>query len=105
MSMFCTYFGCDVELTEERKIHIRTYHPDAYSYLERFPDVLLNTEVIHRDYQPNSFLFGKRYPDIFGGKYLVLVLIRDRERTWVITAYVARKITTGTEIWKLKNSL
>ena len=103
--MFCAYFACDVELTEERKKHIRIYHPDAYSYLELFQEVLLNMDVIHRDYRPNSFLFAKWYPDIFGGKYLVLVLIRDKERTWVVTAYIARKVTTGTQIWKLKSSL
>src|SRR5437764_1120961 len=105
MKMFCSYFASEVELTGEREAHILQYHPDAHSHLDRFPEVLLNPEVIHRDYRPNSFLFARRYPELLGGKYLVIVLIRERERTWIITAYVARKITTGTQIWKLNDSL
>jgi hypothetical protein len=101
--MFCTYFGCDVDLTEEREEHIRRRHPDLFpKYRHLIAEVLLNTEEIYRDIRPNSFIFTRWIPELLGGKFLAVVVIRERPRTWVVTAHVARRITTGHLIWKLK---
>jgi hypothetical protein len=101
--MFCTYFACDVEITEEREGHIRFRHPDVFPrYRHLIDDTLLNPEVVYRDVEPNSYLVCRWYPELMGGKFMVVVVIRERPRTWVVTAHVAQKITTGHLIWKLK---
>ena len=95
----CPYLGHDVELTDEREGHIRDKHPDLwrdYGHLidetVRVPDRVLRTS---RD--ADTRLFIRRFDSEISGKNVVVVVVthtEPRERHWVVTAYLANRVTT-----------
>lgn len=50
----------------------------------------------------NARLFSRWYDIIAGGKYVVVVVVADEDakRTWVVTAYIARRTAGGETEWK-----
>lgn len=51
----------------------------------------------------NARLFTKWFDDIRQGKHLIVVVVSDfipNQRNWIITAYIARKITGGIIEWQ-----
>ena len=51
---------------------------------------------------PRSLLFSRWYDDVIRGKYVVVVVVIDQgpsARAWIVTAYMAQRITGGTLEW------
>ena len=51
----------------------------------------------------NTRLFTKWFDDIRQGKHLIVVVVSDfipSPRNWIITAYIARKLTGGIIEWQ-----
>ncbi len=52
----------------------------------------------------NSLLFTRWFDNIRSGKYVVVVVIINTKspsrRNWIITSYIARKLTGGTIEWQ-----
>ena len=92
---FPSSLGKNVELTEERRQHIFQYHPDLIPFFDRSGDVLIAPDGIRRTLDdPTVLLFYRFYPDILNGKYLV-VAIKVDDRSFILTAYLARRLKTG----------
>jgi hypothetical protein len=100
----CPYLGGGVELTDQREQHIAETHPDFLpEHRQRIADTLANPDqALRRLRSSNARLFAHRYNDLIGGKYVVVVVMGDPPppvRHWVITAYIARRLTGGRIEW------
>jgi hypothetical protein len=99
----CPYLGTTVECSEERERHIVERHPELRS---RFQELLATTlrdpdEVRQSNLFPFAHLFSRWYTDVGKGKYVVVVVVGEPGgRHWVVTAYIARKLSGGTPEWK-----
>jgi hypothetical protein len=106
MSRFpCPYLKGEVELTEERERHIAERHPDLLpEYRERVAETLIDPHQVRRSGRFGSArLFSRWYLALRQGKHVVVVVVSEsepRERHWIITAYIARKLATGEVEWK-----
>ena len=100
----CPYLGVPVELTDERTQHITDTHPELR------PDHLPALELTVSDpdqIRTSSRLVGARifarwFDDIRDGKYVVGVVVADPPpsgRAWIVTAYLARRLSGGTIEW------
>jgi hypothetical protein len=100
----CPYLGGGVELTDQREQHIAEVHPDVLpEQLKRLADTLAIPDQVLRSLRStNARLFARWYNDLLGGKYMVVVVMSDPPpvvRHWVITAYIARRLTGGRIEW------
>ncbi len=105
LQFFCPYLDSEVELTQERERHILERHPDLPArYQELIANTLANPEEVRCDVRfENTLLFSLWYPTIRKGRYIVVAVVTDtipEQRNWVVTAYMARKVTQGEVIWK-----
>ncbi len=103
--LHCPYLHADVELTDERREHIRLKHPDLLpEHFERLVQTLQDPDEIRRDRRfPTSRLFSRWFDEVKSGKFVVVVVISDPgplERHWVVTAYIARSLVQGETEWK-----
>ena len=100
----CPYLTTEVELTEERELHIAARHPDLLpEQRERLAEVLANPDQIRRSVRfGRARLFSRWYTDLMRGRHIVVVVVcdpRPRERHWVITAYITTKLVEGDLEW------
>jgi hypothetical protein len=52
----------------------------------------------------NARLFARWYDDVRAGKHVVVVVVSDigpPQRHWIVTAYIARKLTEGDIEWPI----
>jgi hypothetical protein len=101
----CPYLSSEVELSEERERHIAENHPDLLpEYGDRIGATLADPDQVRRSVRfAGVRLFEKWYDDVRGGKYLVVVVVSEAgspRRHWIVTAYLARKLTGGESEWK-----
>ena len=100
----CPYLKSEVELTDERKAHIMLRHPELSDGEKYIAQVLASPTEIRRSSRfHNARLFSRSFTDFMNGKYVVVVVVTDSgaaSRSWVITAYVARKLCEGEIEWK-----
>jgi hypothetical protein len=105
-SFFCPYLQGQVELSEDRELHITQRHPDFLpNYKNKIADVLSGPDQVRKSKRfGNARLFTRWFEDVRAGKFVVIVVVTDgsapHPRHWVITAYIARKITEGEIEWK-----
>ena len=107
MSQFfaCPYLNNRVELTEERRQHIRTTHPGTLpEYQEQLEATLQSPDQIRRSTRDhNALLFSRWFDTIRTGRHLVVVVVNDDNRLtryWIVTVYTARRISGGAEVWQ-----
>jgi hypothetical protein len=106
MSRFpCPYLGGEVELTTERERHITQRHPDLLpEQRERIALTLAEPDQIRRSrWFGAAKLFSRWYTDLRGGKHVVVVVVSEPDPAglhWIITAYMARKLTEGDVLWR-----
>jgi len=101
----CPYLEGDVELTDEREQHISATHPDLLpEYLPQLIKTLADPDQVRRSTRmDNALLIARRFETIKEGKYVVVVVVTEHSltnRNWIITAYLARKLTGGTLKWQ-----
>jgi hypothetical protein len=100
----CDYLGSDVELTEEREEHILMNHPDlAPEHRKLIADTLADPDEVRRSARfANAKMFIRLFESLRGGKYVVVIVVSDASfsRNWIITSYMARKLSTGDIEWK-----
>ncbi len=106
MALFsCPYLGSEVELTDERERHIAKQHPDLLpEHGQKIADTLAKPDKVRRSARiANTWLFSRWFDALRGGKHIVVVIVgqySSPRRYWVITAYVARRLTGGELVWK-----
>jgi|SRR5947209_7377645 len=99
--IFCPYFDEKIILTDERVEHIGGQHPDLLPQYRRFIDeVIQKPDSVRRSRRmPNGYLFTRWCPEVQNGKYIVVVIVSEASRKWVITSYISRKLPQGETIW------
>jgi hypothetical protein len=105
MSRFpCPYLRGEVELTDEREKYIAIGHPDFLpEHRDKIPAVLRDPDQIRRSLRfPNARLFTRWFDAVRRGKFVVVVVVSDSPPTrhWIVTGYIARKISGGEIEWK-----
>jgi hypothetical protein len=100
----CPYLKGEVELTDEREHHIAERHPDLLpEHRDRIADTLAEPDQVRSSAQFGSAkLFSRWYYDVRRGKHVVVVVVSEPdpgERHWIITAYMARKLSEGEVEW------
>lgn len=101
----CPYLSGDVELTDERERHIAQQHPDLLpAHGQKIADTLAKPDKVRRSTRiANTWLLSRWFDALRGGKHIVVVVAgqySSPRRYWIITAYVARKLTGGELVWK-----
>jgi len=84
--------------------HIAERHPDMLPrFYEFIAGTLENPDCVRRSLRcSDARLFARRYDSILGGKYVVVVVITERQertRHWIVTAYLTRNLTAGEIEW------
>ena len=101
---YCLYLNATVELTEEREIHIAEHHPDLLpANRDRIATTLADPDQVRRSTRFSSArLFSRWYTDLVGGKHVVVVVVSQasKQRHWIATAYIARKLAEGEIEWE-----
>src|SRR5690348_14796107 len=101
---YSPYLCADVILTDERERHILFRHADLgpVSEMERMlGETLRAPEIIQKSRRDRSGLVFIRWqPDLHKGKYLLVHVINDTERKWIITAYSSHEIPEGEILWQ-----
>jgi hypothetical protein len=100
----CPYLNGDVELTAERERHITETHPDLLpTHYPKIGETLKDPDQVRRSGRyGNARMFSRWYDGRRGGKYVVVVTVSDAGpagRHWIITAYFARRLTSGVTEW------
>jgi hypothetical protein len=100
----CPYLKARVELSDERALHIAERHPDLFpEHSQRIGETLADPDEVRRSSRLGSArLFSRWFGSVRGGKYVVVVVVSDvgpQRRHWVITAYLARRLTEGEREW------
>jgi len=106
MALFsCPYLGGQVELTDERERHIAKQHPDLLpEHGQKIADTLAKPDKVRRSTRiANAWLLSRWFDTLRGGKHVVVAVVSQYSsprRYWIITAYVARRLTGGELVWK-----
>jgi hypothetical protein len=98
----CPYLGGEVELTDEREVHILTRHPDVLpDNIDRISETLSQPEAVRVSPQDaDARLFGRWYDDFLDGKYLnVVVKLDPTGRNWILTAHPSESPVRGEVLW------
>lgn len=103
--LHCPYLGQEVELSQERERHVMAQHPDLLpEHRQHIIETVADPdEVRHSKRFGNALLFSRWFQKLNGGKYVVVVVVSEggiSERSWIVTAYIARKLVEGEIEWK-----
>ena len=105
-TFLCPYLKGEVELSAERAAHIARTHPDLLpEYLAQIGQALADPDQIQRSIRMSSArMFCRWFEDVRQGKYVVVVVVvvsesTPRERHWIITAYITRRLAQGEMEW------
>ena len=84
----------EVRLTDERLRHILRRHPEMAFQMHRFAETLANPDAVSLSKSnPAVHLYYRLYPDLRGrNRYICLVVKRDRAYSFILTAYLDRRI-------------
>lgn len=95
-------FKRNIRLTDERKNHFETNHPEMENQIEKIKETLSNPDVIVKsrtDYQVE--LFYKHYPITpVTEKYMCVVVKVFTNDIFIITAYFTDSVKKGELIWQ-----
>ena len=95
-------FADQIELTDERWLHIVREHPELKLYKERIGEVLSSPDYVKKSRRDKEvLLYYKHYSDIYKGKY-ILAAVKKGLRSFVITCYITDIIKKGVTLWERK---
>ena len=100
MRFLCPRLGRLVELTVERAVHIARRHPElTLEPAELIARALADPDQVRRSRRsPSAVLFSRKH----GDRHIVVVVESEPapQRSWIITAYLARRLTGGESEWQ-----
>jgi hypothetical protein len=101
----CPWLGREIELPRERELHIEARHPDLLPrHRTELAEVLADPDIVRRNVRAASLLSLSRwYTDVRVGRHVVVVVLDDARggaRSWIVTAYAARRIRGGEVLWR-----
>ena len=91
---FTDEHGTEVRLTDERLGHILRRHPEMAFQLHRFAETLASPDAVSPSRSnPAVNLYYRLYSDLRGrNRYICLVVKRETGYSFILTAYLDRKI-------------
>ena len=94
MRSFTDERGNEVRLTDERLRHILRRHPEMAFQLHRFAETLARPDAVSPSRSnPAVQLYYRLYEDLRGrNRYVCLVVKRERIYSFILTAYLDRRI-------------
>ena len=78
-----------VTLTDERKAHILTFHPDIIRHLSRFSETLANPDIAINSVHDSSVVICYRF--LSRQKKYLAIVVRTGIHPFILTAYLAKK--------------
>ena len=97
------FLGREVELTDEREMHILSRHPELSNILHDCLEAALSDpdEIRRSLHAQGSHMFVRWFDAILGGKHVVVGVVTDPHpvRDWVVPAFVARRLSEGSVLW------
>ncbi|KKR78110.1 MAG: hypothetical protein UU23_C0003G0008 [Candidatus Curtissbacteria bacterium GW2011_GWA1_40_9] len=101
--IYKSIIGKEIELTDERRQHIISRHPDVATHFTKASTTLVEPDEIRIDKEDkNVLLFYKYFSKIGSGKYLV-VAVKFNKRNFLLTLYSTHRIRTG-EKYEIKQA-
>ena len=93
-----------IQLTEERKLHLETEHPEMKGQIPHIVETLARPDKIVRSRIDRTVeLFYKHYPSIpVTDKFLCTVVKVLSDDAFIITAYYTNTIKGGELLWEKK---
>jgi hypothetical protein len=100
--MFCPFLDKEILIPDERISHVVQDHgellPEHWNLIE---EVVRDPEKIRTSSRDtNILLFSRYYSWLLRGKFVVVGIVIHPERCWMITAFIARRLSGGTLLWK-----
>ena len=91
---FTDEHGNEVRLTDERLRHILRRHPEMAFQMHRFAETLARPDAVSPSRSsPSVQLYYRLYPDLRGrNRYICLVVKRETDYSFILTAYLDRRI-------------
>lgn len=92
-------------MTDERVTHIGLKHSDILTDVQSYiGDTIGSPDEVRLSVKDSEVrLFVRWFPQLLSGKYSIVV-VRTNEapelRHWIMTAYIARRLTGGTVEWQ-----
>ena len=87
----CPHLDSHVELTDERYGHVQERHPDLLpEHFDKLVQTLARPDDVRRGREPNEWVFSRWYDSIQGGENVVVFVLRDPGRDWIVTARLSR---------------
>ncbi len=104
MKWFKDVHNRHIRLTEERREHIETDHPETSGQIDKIQETLLNPDIIVRSRtDPEVEMFYRHYDATpVTEKYLCVVVKVLVDDIFIITAYFTDKIKKGEILWERK---
>jgi hypothetical protein len=99
----CPYLGGDVELTDEREAHIRRLHPEVLTAGRRLiARTLGDPHLVRRDLREpaGTRLFSGWYDQVQGGRHVIVSVVSEAGRHWIVTAFTARRVEERDIEWQ-----
>jgi hypothetical protein len=95
--------NADVELGDERELHIAQQHPDLLpEHRDLLEITLADPDQVRLSKRLRAArLFTRYYANLKNGKHVTVVVATDisSARHWIVTAYIARKLAEGEAEW------
>lgn len=82
-----------ITLTNERKTHILTFHPDVTRYLSHFTETLANPDIVISSVHNPEVVICYRF--LARQKKYLAIVIKITRHPFVLTAYLAKKPKGG----------
>lgn len=82
-----------VTLTDERKTHILTFHPDITRYLSHFAEALANPDITISSVHDMSVVIC--YHFLARKKKHLAIVVKITRHPFILTAYLAKKPKGG----------
>ncbi len=94
MRRFTDERGNEVRLTDERLRHLLRRHPEMAFQMHRIEETLARPDAVRSSRSsPTVQLYYRLYPDLRGrNRYICLVVKRGTSYSFILTAYLARRI-------------
>lgn len=92
--LFCQSLDVDLHLTKERLKHIIERHPEFKNLVQEFRETIYRPNFILTKVT-GELLLVSWHPQLFSGKFMVVVIRSAPERSWIITAFLSRKLPVG----------
>jgi len=89
MEGFLSPFGI-IELTDERELHIFTFHPEVKKFRDHFKDAILSPDTIKKSKHDKEVSIF--YKNIDKNRFLAIVVKQSFKRNFVLTAYITDRI-------------